>query len=129
MLVMTRRILFATAVICAIFCCAAFAADITGNWSGTMQMGDQGFPLTYAFKQAGEKITGTVTGPQGDPLELKDGKVAGDKISFYVNVDMGGTPAKFASEGVIKGEEITLTTKAEGMPDFPASSMVLKKAK
>jgi len=126
---MTRRILFVTAAVCAIFCCAAFAADITGNWSGNMQMGDQSFPLTYAFKVDGEKLTGTVTGPQGDPLQLKDGKITGDKISFYVNVDMGGNLAKFASEGVIKGEEITLTTKVEGAPDFPAAPLVLKRVK
>ena len=70
MLVMTRRILFLTAALCAIFCCAALAADISGNWSGTMQMGDQPFTLTYAFKQDGEKLTGTVTGPQGAPLPV-----------------------------------------------------------
>ena len=92
-------------------------------------MGDQSFPLTYAFKVDGEKLTGTVTGPQGDPLQLKDGKITGDKISFYVNVDMGGNLAKFASEGVIKGEEITLTTKVEGAPDFPAAPLVLKRVK
>src|SRR5436190_10008382 len=111
---MTRRTLFATAVVCAIFCCAALAADISGNWSGSMQMGDQPFTLTYAFKQDGEKLTGTVTGPQGDPLQLKEGKITGDKLSFVVNVDMGGNAAKFVSEGVIKGEEITLTTKMDG---------------
>jgi hypothetical protein len=129
MQVMTRRILFATAVICAIFCCAAFAADITGNWSGSMQMGDQPFTLTYAFKQDGEKLTGTVTGPQGDPLALNEGKIAGDKLSFSVKVDMGGNPAKFVSEGVIKGEEISLTTKMEGGQDFGGGPMTLKRVK
>ena len=129
MLVMTRRILFATAVICAIFCCAALAADISGNWSGTMQMGDQPFTLTYAFKVDGEKLTGTVTGPQGDPLPLNEGKIAGDKVSFSVKVDMGGNPAKFVSEGVIKGEEITLTTKMEGGQDFGGGPMTLKRVK
>src|SRR3954462_14262008 len=102
---MTRRNVFLTAVSSAIFCLAALSADISGNWSGTMQMGDQPFTLTYAFKQDGEKLTGTVTGPQGDPLTLKEGKIAGDKVSFFVNVDMGGNAAKFVSEGVIKGEE------------------------
>lgn len=91
-------------------------------------MGDNPFPLTYAFKQDGEKLTGTVTGPQGDPLTLNDGKIAGDKVSFSVNVDMGGTPAKFSTEGVIKGEEIVITTKTEGGgPDFPP--MTLKRVK
>jgi hypothetical protein len=125
---MTRRILFATAVLCVIFAGAALAADISGNWSGTMQMGDNPFTLTYAFKQDGEKLTGTVTGPQGQPLPVSDGKVVGDKVSFFVQVDMGGNPAKFMSQGIIKGDEITLTTKVEGGEDF-GGAMVLKRVK
>jgi hypothetical protein len=125
---MTRRILFATAVLCVIFAGAALAADISGNWSGTMQMGDNPFTLTYAFKQDGEKLTGTVTGPQGQPLPVSDGKVVGDKVSFFVQVDMGGNPAKFMSQGIVKGDEITLTTKVEGGEDF-GGAMVLKRVK
>ena len=124
---MTRRILFTTAALCALFAAAALAADISGNWSGTVQMGDNPFTLTYAFKQDGEKLTGTVTSPQGDPLTINDGKVVGDKISFSVQVDMGGTPAKFASQGTIKGDEITLTTTVEGGDEFPP--LVIKRVK
>jgi hypothetical protein len=125
---MTRRILFPTVLICIVFAGVAMAADISGNWSGTMQMGDNPISLTYAFKQDGEKVTGTVTTPQGQAIPLSDGKIAGDKITFYVQVDMGGTPAKFSSEGVLKGDEITLTTKAEGGPDM-GPPMVLKRVK
>jgi hypothetical protein len=114
---MTRRILFATAVLCAVFAGLALAADISGNWSGTMQAGDSPVPLTFTFKQDGEKLTGTVTGP-GGPLELNEGKVVGDKVTFFVQADMGGTPTKFISEGVIKGEEITLNIRADGGMDF-----------
>jgi hypothetical protein len=126
---MTRRILFTTAVLCALFAGAALAADISGNWSGTMQMGDNPFTLTYALKQDGEKLTGTVTGPQGDPMPLADGKVTGDKVSFSVQANMGGTPTKFVSEGIIKGDEITLTTKVEGGEAFGGGPMVLKRVK
>jgi len=125
---MTRRILFPIAIFCVVFAGVAAAADISGNWSGTMQMGDNPISLTYAFKQEGEKVTGTVTTPHGDTIPLSDGKIAGDKISFYVQVDMGGTPAKFSSEGLIKGDEITLTTKSEGGPDM-GPPMVLKRVK
>src|SRR5260370_42312522 len=104
---MTRRILLPTVLLCIIFAGVALAADISGNWSGTMQMGDNPISLTYAFKQDGEKVTGSVTTPHGDAIPLSDGKIAGDKISFYVQGDMGGTPAKFSSEGLIKGGEIT----------------------
>jgi hypothetical protein len=104
----------ATAVLCAMFAGAAMAADISGNWSGAMQAGNDPVPLAFAFKQDGEKLTGTVTSPQGAPLPLSDGKVVGDKVSFFIMADMGGNPTKFISEGVIKDDEITLTIKAEG---------------
>jgi hypothetical protein len=125
---MTRRILFPTVLLCVIFGGVAVAADISGNWSGTMQMGDNPISITYAFKQDGEKVTGTVTTPHGEALPLSDGKLVGDKVTFYVQVDMGGTAAKFSIEGVIKGDEITLTTKAEGGPDM-GPPMVLKRVK
>ena len=64
-----------------------------------MQMGDNPISLTYAFKQDGEKVTGTVTTPHGDAIPLSDGKIAGDKISFYVQVDMGGNPDQVRQRG------------------------------
>jgi hypothetical protein len=93
---------------------AAWADDISGTWTGQVSTPDgNGFSLTYSFKQDGEKLTGTVAGPQGDPLPLEEGKVQGDKVSFSVNAPFnGGT--KFTSEGTIKGEEITLNTTAAG---------------
>ena len=85
---MSRRIFLACAVLMTVLAGAALAADITGNWTGSS---DQ-FSLTFAFKQDGEKLTGNVIGPQGDPLPISDGKVQGDKVSFTVKVDMGGGP-------------------------------------
>src|SRR4051794_18321025 len=118
---MTKRTLFTAVVLSAILTLAALAADVTGKWTGSMQMGDQAFALAYSFKVDGAKLTGTVTGPQGDPLEIKEGKITGDKLSFYVQVDMGGQMAKFVSEGVIKGGEIALNTKMDG-GDFGGAS-------
>jgi len=118
----------AVAVLLAVVAGAALAADITGTWTGSMSMGDNQFTLTYAFKQDGGTLTGTVTGPQGDPIPLKDGKVQGDKLSFYVQFEGPNGSMKISSEGAIKGEEITLTTKMEGGPgDMPP--MTLKKSK
>ena len=48
------------------------------------------------------KFTGTVTGPQGDPLPLIDCKMDGDKISFAVKVDMGGNITTFSAKGPSK---------------------------
>jgi hypothetical protein len=123
---MTRRILLSTAVLFAILAGAALAADVSGSWSGTLQMGDNPVALTFVLKQDGEKLTGTVATPSGD-LPLNDGKVVGDKISFVVQADMDGTPTKFLCSGVVIGDEITLTTKTERGEDFGA--MVIKRIK
>jgi hypothetical protein len=102
------------------------AADITGNWSG--QMGGpngEGFAITFAFKQDGAKLTGTVQGPQGEPIQITDGKVEGDKISFTVTVN-GQMVIKH--DGTISGDEIKLTSKTDN-GDFPGGTMTLTRAK
>jgi len=107
---------------------AAWAADVTGTWKGDVSAPDGNtFSLTYTFKQDGAKLTGTVLGPQGDPLPIDNGKVDGDKISFSVKVDMNGGTV-FSSEGTINGDEIVLKTKADsGDMDMPA--MTIKRQK
>ena len=126
---MHRSHILSGALLLLVLAGAALAADITGVWSGTASMGDNQFTLTYNFKQDGGKLTGTVTGPEGDPRPLVEGKVEGDKVGFAVNVDMNGDIAKFVSSGTIKGDEIAITTKVENGPDFPPISMTLKRAK
>ena len=116
------------AVLVAALAGAALAADITGTWTGSLSMGDNKIDLSYSFKQDGEKLTGTVTGPQGS-LPLNDGKVQGDKLSFNINVEGPNGSFKISNEGTIKGaDEITLNSKMEGGPgDFPP--MTLKRSK
>jgi len=124
---MRRRTLALAAGVLLLLAGAALAADITGTWAGQLSGPDgNGFTLTYSFKQDGEKLTGSVAGPQGDPLPLEEGKVQGDKVSFSVRVEFnGGT--KFTSEGTIKGEEITLSTKSDSGDAL--GSITLKKQK
>jgi hypothetical protein len=105
----------------------ALAADITGSWSGILSMGDNQITLTYNFKQEGGTFTGSVVHPNGDPLPLSEGKVEGDKISFAVKTEMDGGTVKFVCSGTIKGDEIKITTKAEGGHDFPETPMTLKR--
>ena len=103
----------------------ALAADITGAWTGSTKgpNGDD-FALTFNFKQDGAKLTGTVVGPQGDPLQITDGKVDGDKMSF--NVSFNGMTINH--DGVIDGDEIALKTKSD-QGGFPEMQMTLKRAK
>ena len=103
------------------------AADVTGTWSGEMKTPDgQSFPLTFTFKQDGVTLTGTVQGPQGDPIAISEGKVDGDKITFKVAFN-GMT---ISHEGTVSaaGDEIKLTSKSD-QGNFPGGEMTLKRAK
>jgi len=108
---------------------AAWAADVTGTWTGSMANGNGDFSLTYTFKQDGDKLSGTVTGPQGDPMPLINCKIDGDQMSFAVKVDMGGNAATFSSKGTVKGDEITLTTTNDAGMDFGGEMKLKKQAK
>jgi hypothetical protein len=126
---MQRRNFALLTILFALLAVAAWAADITGTWTGSAAGGNGDFSLTYTFKQDGAKFTGTVTGPQGDPMPLIDCKLDGDKISFAVKVDMGGNVATFSSKGTIKGDEIALTTTNDAGMDFGGEMMLKKQAK
>jgi hypothetical protein len=102
-----------------------FAADVTGTWATEMKTPDgNSFSLSFTFKQDGAKLTGSVTGPQGDPIDISNGKIDGDKLSF--DVEFNGSTIKH--DGVINGDEIKLTTKSDN-PDFPGMEMTLKRGK
>jgi hypothetical protein len=125
---MQRRQFAILTVLFGLLSVAAWASDITGTWVGSISGGGGDFTLTYSFKQDGDKLSGTVQGPQGDPLPLTDCKIDGDKISFAVKVDMGGNAATFSSKGVIKGDEIVLTTTNDAGMDM-GGDMTIKRQK
>jgi hypothetical protein len=89
----------------------AKAADITGTWTGAMRGpdGNADFQLSFTFKQDGAKFTGSVQGPQGEPIPISDGKIDGDKLTFTVSFN-GMT---ISHEGTISGDEIKMTTKSD----------------
>ena len=41
------------------------AADVSGKWTGQMPGRDGATAATFVFKVDGDKLTGTLTGPQG----------------------------------------------------------------
>lgn len=116
----------ATAVLIAFSAITAFAADVTGKWTGNMQTPNGDFALEFNLKQDGSKLTGTVQGPQGDAMPISDGKVEGDKLSFTVKV--GDGQMVIHHEGTVSGDAIKLTSKSD-QGDFPAMEMTLTRAK
>ena len=94
---------------------SAFAADVDGKWSGTVQtpMGD--FPMAFTFKADGAKLTGSMTGMDGMETPIAEGKVDGNNISYSVTLNFG-EEFKLSFKGVVAGNQIKLSGDANGMP-------------
>jgi hypothetical protein len=121
---MKKRTCIGSALLVLLTATLLFAADVTGAWNGeTKGPNGDGFQLTFNFKQDGPKLTGTISSPGGD-IDISNGKVDGDKISFTVSFN-GMT---IQHDGVINGDQIKLTTKASD-PNFPGGEMTLTRAK
>ena len=92
----------------------ASAADVAGKWVGQMPTRDgQTRETTFDFKASGDKLTGTMSGPQGG-VEIKDGKISGGDISFKVSFDAGGNTIVILFNGSVSGDQIKFTRKREG---------------
>ena len=63
----------------------AFAADVTGTWNATVDLGGgQGGTPSFVLKQDGDKLSGTYSGALGEsPLH---GTIKGDEIAWDFEV-------------------------------------------
>ena len=106
----------------------AFAADVDGKWTGSVQSPGGEIPVTFNFKADGAKLTGTTMNLDGSELAITDGKVdtTGKNITFKLTLDFGGMPFVLNYKGVVSSTEIKMTSEADGMP-MPIE-FVLKKA-
>ncbi len=93
-----------TLMACLAFSFAALAAeDPTGNWQATIDTPDGGHDQTFALRMDGDKLTGTIGAESGN-LEISDGKMNGDKISFSAT----GGQFVLRYSGTISGDKMTL---------------------
>jgi opacity protein-like surface antigen len=93
---------------------SAFAADVTGKWTAQVPGRDgQMRETTFNLTAAGETLTGTVSGRNGDN-PISEGAVKGDDLSFAVKVNFGGNDMKLLYKGKIAGDEIKFTRTREG---------------
>ena len=83
----------------------ASAADVAGKWQGSFSFNDQAVPLTFELKGATE-ITGTVAGLPAGVAEIKEGKLEGENLSFFIMTEYEGNPIKLVYRGKVSSEEI-----------------------
>lgn len=101
----------------------AFAADVDGKWTGSIDTPNGPVEINYTFKADGTTLTGSTATPGGD-IPIKDGKINGTKVSFSLTLDFGQGPTTFNYTGEVSPKEMKLHSEFMGMPiDF-----TLKKA-
>jgi hypothetical protein len=106
---MKRSITIGLLLLCFSF---ALVADVTGKWVAQVPSRQGGTrEQTFNFKTNGDKLTGTISGRQGD-VAITDGKISGDTITFTVKVEYGGNSVEQKYTGTVSGDEIKF--KREG---------------
>jgi len=106
----------------------AGAADLSGKWVAQVPgRNGQTREQTFNFKVEGSKLTGTVSGRQGD-TPISDGEINGDAISFSVSFNFGGNPVKLLYKGTAAADEIKFTRTRDGS-DQPPAEFTAKRAK
>jgi opacity protein-like surface antigen len=103
---------------------STFAADVDGKWTGSVSTPNGDFPVSFNFKADGTMLNGSMAGPDGGDIAIKDGMVDGANISFWLNLDMGGNAMKLTYKGVVASDQIKMSGEAAGMP----FEFVVKKA-
>jgi hypothetical protein len=105
----------------------ALAASIDGKWVSVrkMERDGQAFTITQTFdlKAEGSRLTGSVSMAFGDQeprkVELKEGKIDGDKFSFTTVMSTPNGEFKMVYEGTVEGGALKGTSTREGGQSRP----------
>jgi hypothetical protein len=96
---------------------SAWAADLAGKWIAHIvdAQGQGGSDITLVLNVVDGKLTGTINNSLAPlEVEIKDGKISGDEISFSVLRYYGGAETTVVWKGRISGDEIKFNRTTQG---------------
>ena len=86
-----------------------YAADASGKWSFETRGRNGAMTQTLNLKQDGSNLSGTLAGGRGGEVEISDGKVDGNNVSFTVVREFQGNKVNIKYNGIVSGDEMKLT--------------------
>ncbi len=108
------KMVAAMVIIVACGAAIASAADPNGTWKWSFTtQGGQEFELSVTLKADGEKLTGQLTLPMGDNVDIKDGTFENDEVSFTTELERDGVVRKAKYKGKVDGDTIKGKTERE----------------
>jgi enterochelin esterase-like enzyme len=106
---------------------SALAADVTGTWKAEFETRRGLQKYTFTLKQEGPSVTGKASVERDGEkreIELKEGKVEGDMVTFVEPLKIQDNEIKITFTGKASGNEIKFTRKAG---DFGSSEATAKR--
>jgi enterochelin esterase-like enzyme len=106
---------------------SAFAADVNGTWKAEFETQRGLQKYTFTLKQDGTKVTGKVnvdTGGEKREVELKDGKIEGESVTFAEPLSIQGNDILITFTGKISDSGIKFTRQ---VGDFGSSDATAKR--
>lgn len=102
-------------VLCLMLSVVGLFADVSGKWSGTFDItnpdGETKSDTAFLnLKQDGDKITGTAGPNEEHQMNIKTGKIEGDKIALEVELEDGNL---LTLDLILADEHIKGTAKGE----------------
>jgi hypothetical protein len=90
----------------------ALGADVRDKWKGSVAGREGARALYFVFDTEGERLTGKMIDAHGDNF-IRDGRIAGDQLSFTIAYDLSGDTIKRFCRGTLSGDEIQFSCQAD----------------
>jgi hypothetical protein len=113
---MTKKLVRITTIL-SVLTFALMAADVTGKWTYEQagRNGGASTTATLTLKSEGSTLTGKVSGGRGGDVDISDGKIDGNNISFAVKRQIQGADFVITYKGTLDGDNMNLEITRPGM--------------
>ena len=108
---------------------AADAPSPTGTWKGTVKFGDQEREFTLKLKAEGDKLTGSMSGRQGQENKIEDGTYKNGEVAFKVTREFNGQKFVIKYKGKVSGDTIKGKTEFDRNGETMSRDWEAKRAK
>ena len=95
------------------------AAGVDGKWEAEIEGPRGPMVLVFDLKAEGDTVTGTIGNDMMGEVQIQDGKVSGDEVSFVQTMMRGDFEVRFKFAGTVSGDEMELTRSIDRGPGGP----------
>lgn len=93
---------------------AAQPEDVSGTWTATMRRGGKTGNFVMTLQAAGDQLTGTLHDPSGQTMQIENGKLEGNRLTFDAAAQEHGHSKTIHFSGDIADYAITLRNESNG---------------